>query len=438
MNEITYKTIESFNKNLKNIPNYETIQRAVMNNGINKSCENYAYIAKNLNRTFSIDIDTGKVTDQKHSGRCWLFATLNTLRYEVSVDYKIRDFEFSENYLSFWDRFEKANAFLNFIIDTAKEPVDSRLIHTLFELSTSDGGQWHNAFALIEKYGAVPKYVMAETSASNNTAEFDQVLNLKLRKDAMILRDMISDNAPEEFIKQILEEMLNEVYRICVYSFGTPPTTFDFEYRDNDRVYHKDLGLTPKEFAKKYIKRNLNDYVVIINSPEKEFNKLYSMPLEDNVIGGPNVQYINLELNTFKNLILSQLKDGEPTWFGCDVLQEMDRQKGYLGADLFNYEDLFEINLNMSKADRLLYSEAVSSHAMTMTGVDLIDNKPVRWKAENSWSDKVGEKGYFVMDDNWFDEYVYQIVINKKYLTKEQLAILDTKPVELPLWDSMS
>lgn len=436
--EITKENIKNYQKALKTIPHSEVVKRAVMNNGINKASEDTEVIAKNLNRNFSIDIDTGEVSNQKHSGRCWLFATLNTLRYEFTKKYNVKDFEFSQNYLSFWDRFEKANAFYNFIVQTANEPLDSRIVNTLLKTCDGDGGQWDNAPALINKYGLLPKYAMPETNVSNDTTNFNQVLNFKLRKDALTLRNLINKGVKEEEVSSTIEKMLNEVYRICVYSFGEPPEKFDFEYRDEDKKYHQDLNLTPKEFAKKYISRNLDDYVVVINSPDKEYNKIYSLPMENNIIGGRDVLFLNLELDTFKKLLIDQLKEEEPTWFACDVLKQMCRDDGLLGADLFKYEDLFDIDLNLSKADRLSCTEATVSHAMTMVGVDLVDEKPTRWKVENSWGEKVGNKGYFVMDDKWFDEHVYHVVINKKFLTKEQLEVLNTKPVELTLWDSMA
>ena len=436
--EITKENITNYQKNLKDLPNSKVLKRAVMNNGINKASEDSEVIAKNLNRNFSIDIDTGEVCNQKHSGRCWLFSTLNTLRYEFSKDHKVKDFEFSQNYLSFWDRLEKSNSFYNFIVQTANEPLDSRTVNTLLKICNGDGGQWDNAPALIEKYGLIPKYAMPETEVSNDTTNFNEVLNCKLRKDALVLRDLIHKGAKEEEISNTIEKMLNEVYRICVYSFGEPPEKFDFEYRDDDKVYHQDLNLTPKEFAKKYIRKNLDDYVVILNAPDREFNKLYSIPMENNIIGGRDVLFLNLDLDTFKNLLINQLKEEEPTWFACDVLKQMSRDEGLLGADLFKYEDLFDIDLHMSKAERLSCAEATVSHAMTMVGVDLVDEKPTRWKVQNSWGEKVGEKGYFVMDDKWFDEQVYDVVINKKFLTKEQLEILNTKPVELTLWDALA
>ncbi|MDQ0149387.1 C1 family peptidase [Eubacterium multiforme] len=436
--EITKENIKNYQEALKNIPHSEVVKRAVMNNGINKASEDTEVIAKNLNRNFSIDIDTGEVSNQKHSGRCWLFATLNTLRYEFTKKYNVKDFEFSQNYLSFWDRFEKANAFYNFIVQTANEPLDSRIVNTLLKTCDGDGGQWDNAPALINKYGLLPKYAMPETNVSNDTTNFNQVLNFKLRKDALTLRNLINKGAKEEEVSSTIEKMLNEVYRICVYSFGEPPEKFDFEYRDEDKKYHQDLNLTPKEFAKKYISRNLDDYVVVINSPDKEYNKIYSLPMENNIIGGRDVLFLNLELDTFKKLLIDQLKEEEPTWFACDVLKQMCRDDGLLGADLFKYEDLFDIDLNLSKADRLSCTEATVSHAMTMVGVDLVDEKPTRWKVENSWGEKVGKKGYFVMDDKWFNEHVYHVVINKKFLTKEQLEVLNTKPIELTLWDSMA
>ena len=438
MREVKIDDIKKYHKSLKEVPNSKIIKNSVMNNGINNTCKNNKVIASKLARNFSIEIKTGDVSNQKKSGRCWLFATLNTLKHEFQEQHNVKDFEFSQNYLSFFDRFEKANAFYNFIIETAEEDIDSRKIQWLFKHCDVDGGQWDNSAALIKKYGLVPKYVMDETAASNDTKEFTQILGLKLRKDAMKLRKMIASGKDMDKVEEAVEKMLDEVYRMCAYAFGEPPKEFDFEYRNDKGIYHQDLNLTPLKFYEEYIEKDLNEYVVIINSPEKEFNKLYYIPLEKNVIGGQDVTFLNLEQKEFKDILLKQIKDMEVTWFGADVLQGMSRDEGLLESKLYNYKDLFDIDFKMSKTDRLKYYEAVTAHAMTITGVNLVEEQPNRWKVENSWGEKPGDKGYFVMSDRWLEDYVYHIVINKKHLTAQQLEILNTDKVELTPWDSMA
>ncbi|MGL4991910.1 MAG: C1 family peptidase [Sarcina sp.] len=436
--EITLSNLERFEKDFNELQNSKVIMRAVSTNGINNACEDINVIGEKLNRSFSLELKTGSVSNQQKSGRCWLFAALNTLRHDFAQKYNIKEFEFSQNYLSFYDRLEKANAYYNNIVDTAEMPSDDRLVGWLLKDGDQDGGQWTNAVALIEKYGVVPSYAMPETIVSNNTSEFSQILGTKLRKDGIRLRKMVNEKVVQSEIDRTIEQMLSEVYRMCVYSFGKPPVSFDFEYTDKDEKFHRELNLTPVEFYNKYVGRNLNDYIILINSPEKEMDKLYCLPVEDNVIGGSEIRYLNVELKQFKELTLAQLKDGEVTWFGADVRQRFSRDKGILAPEVFNYDDLFGIDFTMSKADRLEYKEAVTAHAMTFTGVNLVDEKPNRWKVENTWSDKVGDKGYFVMSDKWFDDYVYHVVLNKKHLNNEQRKILDEKPVVLYPWDSMA
>lgn len=435
---IDVKNIEKYHKSLKEVPNSKIIKNAVMNNGINNIAKNNKVIAKKLSRNFSIEIKTSEVSNQKQSGRCWLFATLNTLRHDFEVKHNVKSFEFSQNYLSFYDRFEKANAFYNFVIETAKEPFDSRIVTWLFKNCDVDGGQWDNSAALIKKYGAVPKYAMEETHASNHTKEFTQILGLKLRKDGMNLRKMVEEGVDKENLDKRVKMMLDEVYRMCAYAFGEPVKKFDLEFRNEDDEYIQDLKITPQEFYKKYIGRDLDDYVVVINSPEKELNKMYYIPFERNVMGGQDVTFLNVELDRFKELLLKQVSDKEVTWFGADVLQGMSRDEGLLESKLFNYKDLFNVDFKMSKADRLKYYEAVTAHAMTITGVNLVEGKPNRWKVENTWGDKVGDKGFFVMSDRWLEDYVYHIVINKKYLSEDELKMLEKEKVELAPWDSMA
>lgn len=435
--EITPSMLNDYQKEVDAIPQSSVVRRAIMNQGINAVSEDPMVKAK-LHRTFSIDLTSSAVTAQEKSGRCWLFATLNTLRHEFEDTYHIKDFQFSQNYLSFWDRLEKANSFYEHIIETADRPTDDRRVMALLKMPDDDGGQWDNAAALIKKYGLVPKYAMPETQPSNHTDEFSALLGKQLRKDAMILRDAYRDGVRDDALKELKEKCLAKIYRFCVYAFGEPVKTFDFEYRDKDNQYHCDQNLTPVQFLEKYVTRNFDDYVVLCNAPDRAFQQRYILPDETNIQGGQDVTFINVPLDTLKDVTLKQLQDGMPTWFGCDVLQQMSRKEGLLDAKLFDYDQVFQTDLSFTKKDRLHYYEAVCSHAMTFTGVDIMDGTPTKWKVENSWGDKIGDKGYFVMDDNWFDDYVYEVVINKKYLPKETLEALSSEPVRLELWDALA
>lgn len=437
MSEITTKEIENYQEQLNKTAHNNALRRAVMNNGINNASEE-EQIKKNLQTTFSHELKTSKVTAQKHSGRCWLFAALNTLRFDFEQTYNVKQFEFSQNYLSFWDRVEKANMFLTKMIETYEVDDNDRRIQMLMQEPDPDGGQWANAVALIEKYGLVPKYVMPETKVSNNTEEFEQVISKKLRLDAKKIREALRNGKTKDEAEKMKERAMAEVYRMCVYSFGNPVEKFDLEFKDKDNKLHTDYQITPLDFYHKYTKANLSDYVVISNVPDRDYDKRYTMPDEDNVVGGPSVVWLNLKLEEFKQITLKQLLDGHVTWFACDVLQQMSREEGLLANDLYNHEELFDIDLQFTKADRFRYHEACMSHAMAFTGVNLVNDQPNRWKVENSWGDKIGADGYFVMDDKWFDEYTYESVIHKKYLPKDKVKLLDQKPIHLDLWDSMA
>ncbi|KRN88449.1 C1 family peptidase [Ligilactobacillus ceti] len=426
---------DSFHKTTK----HDVIERAVTKNGIFATSENYKSIAK-MDPTFSIDIDTGKVSNQKQSGRCWMFAALNTMRHDLRDRFSLPDdFELSQNFTFFWDKLEKANYFYENILTTAELPTTDRKVAWLLQTPQQDGGQWDMIVSIIEKYGVVPKSVMPETFSSSASREFNATLNLKLRKDATRLRELVQAGESAERIAETKEKMLDEVYRLASYSFGTPPETFDFEYRDKDKNYHIERDLTPKTFLEKYVGWNLNDYVSIINAPttDKPYNHIYTVEMLGNVVDGREVRHLNVDMDMFRKLAIKQLESGESIWFGCDVGQESDRQKGIMDTELYKKEELLDIDLSMSKAERLEYGESLMTHAMVLTGVDLVEGQPTKWKVENSWGPKVGTKGFFVMSDDWMEEFCYQIVINKKFLPAELQAVLDEKATVLAPWDPM-
>lgn len=436
--EITSAAIADYQAQLQQLPQSATVKRAVMNNGILAASENTdSKVA--MNQTFSVDLSAEKVANQKQSGRCWMFAALNTMRRSIADQFNLKDFELSQNYTNFWDKFEKSNYFYENILATATEPLESRKVAFLLATPQQDGGQWDMLTALIDKYGIVPKYVMPETYNSSKSSELNSVLNLKLRKDAVTLRQMVADKASEQEIATTKSRFLSEVYRILVYTLGEPPVKFDFEYRDGDKAYHIDRDLTPQTFFKKYVGWDLDNYQSIINAPtdDKPYNHLYTVEMLGNVVGGRQVRHLNLDIDTFKQLAIKQLQAGESVWFGSDVGQASDRQIGIMDTAIYNKDDLFNIDLSMTKAQRLDYGESLMTHAMVITGVDLVDDKPTKWKVENSWGDKVGEKGYFVMSDAWLDQYVYQIVINKQYLPADLLAATKEDPKVLAPWDPM-
>lgn len=436
---ITNEQLTSFQKDLAARPEAPVNERAVTKNGILASSYDW-HAAADSAPVFSIDLDTGEVANQKQSGRCWMFAALNTMRHDMAKHLGLKKFELSQSYTFFWDKFEKANYFYENVLKTADQPADSREVAWLMETPQQDGGQWDMLCALIDKYGVVPQSAMPETYNSSKSNEINTTLNRKLRQDAVILRQLVADHATDSEIDDKRTAMLNDVYRMLVYSFGQPPVTFSFEYRDREKNFHRQDNLTPQKFFKKYVGWNLDDYVSIINAPtaDKPYNKTYTIDMLGNVVGGRSVKHLNVTMDDFKKLAIAQLQANESVWFGCDVGQSSDRQKGIMDLNMYGQSDLFGTNLSaMTKAQRLDYGESMMTHAMVLTGVDLVDEKPTKWKVENSWGPKVGEKGYFVMSDEWMDEYCYQIVVNKQYLPDELRDAQATEPTVLKPWDPM-
>lgn len=393
-----------------------------------------------MDPVFSIDLDTGDVANQKQSGRCWMFAALNTMRHDLKNRFGVaKDFELSQSYTFFWDKLEKSNYFYENVIKTASLPTSDRKVSWLMTTPQQDGGQWDMITAIIRKYGVVPKSVMPESYNSSKSNELNSTLNLKLRKDAVDLRELVNSNASSEEVASFKEKKLAEIYRILVYTLGEPPVKFDFEYRDSDNNYHIDQDLTPQTFFEKYVNWNLDDYVSIINAPtdDKPYNHMYTIEMLGNVLGEREVRHLNVDMNTFRQVAIKQLESGESVWFGCDVGQESDRKKGIMDTELYHKDELFDVDFSMSKAERLDYSESLMTHAMVLTGVDLVNGTPTKWKVENSWGDKVGTKGFFVMSNNWMEEYCYQVVVNKKFLPEELQKVLTEEPKVLAPWDPM-
>ena len=438
---VTAEDLAKYQADLENTPGSAAIQKAVMNNGVLKSSED-VHSQTTMEKTFSIDLSTGTVADQKQSGRCWMFAALNTMRHDIQQQFKIKGFELSQNFTFFWDKFEKSNYFYENVLKTAGEDIDSRKVAWLMANPQGDGGQWDMLTAIIDKYGIVPKSVMPETFSSSASGQMNKVLNLKLRKDAVTLRKLVADNASDEDIQAAKDKMLSEDYRILAYTLGVPPTKFDFEYRDDDKNYHIDRDLSPRTFYEKYIGWDTNAFQSLINAPtaDKPYNHLYTVEMLGNVIGGREVRHLNLTVDNLKQLAIKQLENGETVWFGSDVGQSSDSKLGIMDPALFDKNGLFNANFDMTKADRLDYGESLMTHAMVITGVDIVDGQPTKWKVENSWGEKAGDKGYFVASDAWFDEFVYQVVINKKYLSQDLQDVIKNEydhPTVLKPWDPM-
>ncbi len=396
---------------------------------------------KDVQFTFSVDLPTMKVTNQKASGRCWIFAALNVLREQVAKNCNIEQFELSQNYMAFWDKFEKANFFLESVISLADRPSDDRLLSFIEDTGIADGGQWDMFVNLVRKYGVIPKAAMEETFQSSNTRQMNRLVNTKLRQTAARIRKAYREGAAEQDLHEIRKAALDELYRIFCMCFGEPPKAFDFEYRDKDKNYHIDRNLTAKAFYDKYVGLDLeNDFVSLVNSPteDKPFYRTFAIDYLGNVADGRPVHYLNIPMEDLKSLIIAQLKDGEIVWFGSDVGHSGERDLGIWSRGCFDFDGTFGMSFGMTKEDRLNNRESAMSHAMCVTGVSLDESgAPVKWKIENSWSEEHGEKGYYIMDDEWFDNFVYQAVIRRKYLGEKILAALGTEPLHFFPWDPM-
>ena len=438
MSEITKEMITQATAAFKLDRKKLAVQRSVVKNGLQASAENVQAHVDNV-PVFSIDLATGKVANQKQSGRCWMFAALNTFRHKLLTTFHLKEFELSQNYTFFWDKYEKANYFYENILGTADQEITSRKVAFLLQTPQQDGGQWDMIVSIFEKYGVVPQYVMPDSANATNSRPLNAQLNKKLRKDAFSLRQLVAQGATAEVIQAAKATMLQEVYNFLAISLGTPPESFDFEYRDEEQNYHLDRELTPLTFYEKYVGIKLDDYVSIINAPTKDkpYNRSYTVEMLGNVVGGKEVKYLNVDMPTFKKLAISQLEQGETVWFGCDVGQSSTRDTGIMATDIYDFNDLFDIDFTMTKAQRLDYGESLMTHAMVLTGVDIVDGQSTKWKVENSWGEKVGTKGFFVASDAWMDEYTYQIVVRKELLSVEQLAAFNEEPTVLAPWDPM-
>ena len=437
--EITKEQIAAFDADFSAQRANRVAMNAVTNNGLLASAIRREAVEQDVHE-YSISLEQGEICNQKQSGRCWMFAALNTLRYQVMKKYNLKTFELSQAYLFFWDKLEKSNYFLESILETLDEPSNGRLISHLVSAPLNDGGQWDMLCNLINKYGLVPKAAMPESVISSATQEMNSYMTEKLREFACILRKAHKDGASIEQLRQQKEEMLATIYNMLCISLGKPPKNFDFEYRDKDGNFHRDCSLTPKSFYDKYIGANVNDYISLINAPteDKPFFKSYSVSYLGNVKEGRPVKYVNLPIEELKKAAIAQMQDGEPVWFGCDVGKRGSRTGGILDLDIYDLDGLFGTHFGMNKAERLEYGQSQMTHAMVFQGVNLDENgNPNRWRVENSWGEDACKDGYYVMSDRWFEEYTYQIVVNKKYLPKEVVEIFESEPIMLEPWDPM-
>lgn len=435
--QLTLKEIEKLNENYKKDKINDVVRHALNKNSISS----VVYDAKNepnTNFDFSLEVKTLPACNQKASGRCWIFAACNALREEIAKELNLENFELSQNYIAFFDKLEKTNYMLSSIADLIKNEPDERVLMHVLTNGVSDGGQWDMFVNLVTKYGVVPKSVMKETAQSSGTRESDYLINALARQFAAKAKKLALEGKENEILG-LKNEVMAKIYALLCDCFGVPPTEFDFEYTDKDKEYHVIKGMTPKSFFDKFVGKKIEDYVSLINSPtkDKDYYKSFTISYLNNVIEGRKVKHLNVPMERMKELIIAQLKDNRIVWFGSDVSYYGNREEGIWDDLAYDYESAFGFELKFDKADMLDFHAAAMNHAMCLTGVNLVDGVPNRWKVENSWGQDRGSKGYYMMSSSWFDRYVFQAVVDKKYLTKEELAAYEKEPVVLAPWDPM-
>ena len=417
-------------------------KNAVTSMGIRTAARVPEAVAKNA-LAFDIDLAQGDRCNQQRSGRCWMFASLNTMRYRTIKKYNLKTFELSQAYPLFWDKLEKSNWFLCNIIDTLDEPLDGRLVSYLLTDPICDGGQWDMFRALVAKYGVCPKEAMPETACSKNTHEMDAYLTRYLRGCARRLRDAHAAGTAVDDLQQMRAQMVEEIYALLVTCLGEPPATFEVRLRDKDDNLALSGTFTPQEFFATAVDMQLDDFVSLISAPtaDKPFGHAFTVSRLGNVVEAGGVRYLNLPVNELKRVAVAQLADGLPVWFGCDVDQSYLREEGIMDTASIDIDGLFGFAVEkcLDRAERLDYGESLMTHAMVFEGVRLNeDGKPTLWKVENSWGKDHGRDGFDTISDAWFDEYVYQVVVDKKYLTPQQRDVYENEQATvLAPWDPM-
>lgn len=434
---------ESLNK-IRNSYKQTTENKAIRNAVANNSIQNLVLDLDNLNKYdthFSHRVMSKGVTDQKSSGRCWMFTGFNVMRSAMIAKYNLGAFEFSQNYLFFYDQLEKSNLFLSLIIKHIDEPLDSKHNEWLLKNPLSDGGQFTGISDLVTKYGLVPSTVQPETYNSNNTRKIDELIILKLKEYALELRQMKQTDKKIKYEK--LEnrkiEMLSQIYKMLVYAYGEPVQEFTYTLRDANGKEISTEKYTPKSFYEKYVGKDLkNTYVMLMNDPSREFYKVYEIENDRHVMDGENWKYINLPIEEIKKVAIASIKDSTMMYFSCDVGKFLYSDKGLLDINTYDYGSLMGTEFGMNKKERIQTFASGSSHAMTLCAVDLDENgNPKKWLVENSWGASHGWQGHLIMTDEWFEEYMFRVVVDKKYISSDILKYLDQKPIVLPPWDPM-
>jgi len=434
---ITPEMLQQIKQSYKGTTADKAIRNAITNTNINQLAIN-TESKNNFDTYFSHRVNSKGITNQKSSGRCWLFTGLNVFRAKAIAKYNMEDFKFSTNYSFFWDQLEKSNLFLQGIIDTRTKPMDDRQVEWLFKNALGDGGQFTGVFDILTKYGVVPAEAMVETNSSDNTARMSNLIGLKLKEYGLQLRDQAAKGAKPAALEKSKTEMLGTVYRMLVLNLGEPPTSFTWTRTNAKGEPVETKEYTPLSFYKEFIGGDIeNDYVMLMNDPTREFYKLYEIDYDRHRYDGKNWTYVNLPIEEIKEMAIASIKDSTMMYFSCDVGKFFDRERGVLDVNYYDYGSLFDTTFGMDKKQRIATFASGSSHAMTLMAVDLDTNgTPKKWMVENSWGPGANN-GHLIMTDEWFNEYMFRLVVEKKYITERVKEVMKQKPVRLPAWDPM-
>ncbi len=440
-NKITLDRINELSKKFSEDNHVKVIRNAMIKTDSNELSMDWDTYRK-IDHSFS-NVITGEMpaTNQKSSGRCWGFAGLNLFRVYLGRRHNLKNFEFSQSYFMFWDKLEKANYFLESIIETASEKSNSRIVSHLLSYPLEDGGQWDMWVNLINKYGVLPQSEMSESFSTSQSSQMNKMISNKLREYASELRKSFKNGESLDKIREMKNIMIDEVFKMLSMHIGTPPQKFDWQVRNKDKKFLRFKNLTPQSFFNEHVGLKLDDYVCLINCPmdDKEYNKVYTVEHLGNVVEGRKIRYLNVTSKEMKDASIKSIKEDNPVWFGCDVGKYFHRNLGVMDTNLFDYNSFYGSEFKMDKSQRLEYGQSMMTHAMLFTGVDLDENgHPLKWRVENSWGKKGGKKGYHIMTDDWFDEYNYEVVVHKDFISKELNEIFDNQEaIPLKPWDPM-
>ena len=440
-NKITLDRINELSKKFSEDNHVKVIRNAMIKTDSNELSMDWDTYRK-IDHSFS-NVITGEMpaTNQKSSGRCWGFAGLNLFRVYLGRRHNLKNFEFSQSYFMFWDKLEKANYFLESIIETASEKSNSRIVSHLLSFPLEDGGQWDMWVNLINKYGVLPQSEMSESFSTSQSSQMNKMISNKLREYASELRKSFKNGESLDKIREMKNIMIDEVFKMLSMHIGTPPQKFDWQVRNKDKKFLRFKNLTPQSFFNEHVGLKLDDYVCLINCPmdDKEYNKVYTVEHLGNVVEGRKIRYLNVTSKEMKDASIKSIKEDNPVWFGCDVGKYFHRNLGVMDINLFDYNSFYGSEFKMDKSQRLEYGQSMMTHAMLFTGVDLDENgHPLKWRVENSWGKKGGNKGYHIMTDDWFDEYNYEVVVHKDFISKELNEIFDNQEaIPLKPWDPM-